>query len=110
MIGTTKIINMAATALKIKQGDKTYHFLMVTIPGEKGTDLAFHTTNDKYEIDSKVEPQYGVNAKDEDQYHKDLRVDAEKAGEFIPEFSTNPEWNPVDEEEAKDGAGENRGE
>lgn len=101
---------MAATALKIEKGGKTYHFLMVTVPGEKGTDLAFHGTNDRHEINPEIQPEYGVSEKDEDHYHKDLRIDAKKAGEFVPEFSTNPEWNPVNEEEAKDGAGENRGE
>lgn len=101
---------MAATALKIERSGKISHFLMATLPGETGTDLAFHTTDDKYEINPNLEPKYGVSEKSEDQYHKDLRIDAKKAGEFVPEFSTNPEWNPVEEEEAKDGAGENRGE
>jgi len=30
----------------------------------------------------------------EEEYHKNLRKDATKAGHFIPAYSTDPEWNP----------------
>lgn len=31
---------------------------------------------------------------DEESYHKSLRKDAEKRGQYVPGHSTNPEWNP----------------
>lgn len=101
---------MAATALKITKGEQTYHLLMVTVKGENGTDIAIHNVKSDYIIEQGSKPEYGVSNKEEDLYHKDLRVDALKAGHFMPEFSTNPEWNPVQEEEAKDGDGKNGGE
>ena len=100
---------MAATALKIEKDGKTSHLLILSIPGEDNNlDLAIHNTADDYVVLRNLTPEYGVSSKTEENYHKDLRVDAQIAGHFVPEFSTNREWNPgVEEKESTDG--ENRG-
>ena len=30
----------------------------------------------------------------EEEYHRDLRKQSKENGHFVPEYSTNPEWNP----------------
>lgn len=106
---TNNLISMAATALKIEKDGKVSHLLFVSIPGEdENLDLAIHYTGEDYVILKNLTPEYGVSAKSEEVYHRNLRVDANVAGHFVPEFSTNPEWNPgVEEKESTDG--ENRG-
>ena len=106
---TNNPTNMAATALKIESNGRVVHLLVLSIPGEdENLDLAIHNTASDYEVIPNLTPEYGVSAKNEENYHKDLRKDAHLEGHFVPEFSTNPEWNPgVEEKESIDG--ENRG-
>lgn len=35
-----------------------------------------------------------IEDKTEEQYHRDLRQDAEKNGGFVPMLSSDPDWNP----------------
>src|SRR6188768_2693786 len=101
---------MAATALKKKVGEETTYIMIVSLPSEEGVDLALHLTGPDYKIDSTKRPEYGVDKRDEETYHRSLRIGASKVGHFVKDFSTNPEWNPEEVLEGKeqDGVGENR--
>lgn len=40
------------------------------------------------------QPTEGTHVDNEELYHKTLREEAEKRGHYVPEESTNSEWNP----------------
>ncbi len=39
-----------------------------------------------------------IDARDEETYHKELRLAATIQGQYVPEESTDPQWNPGYEE------------
>ena len=98
---------MAATALRIK-GHETF---ITSIPSEKGVLLDLHITGKDFKPIPDIDPTPGYDERNEETYHRELRLHYHAKGEFISEFSTNPEWNPgyVEEKEGEDGIGENRG-
>ncbi len=99
---------MAATALKIK-GHETF---ITSVPTANGVDLDLHVTGKDFKPIPGVAPALGYDERNEETYHRELRLHYHKEGCFVPEFSTNPEWNPGYVEigkETEDGIGENRG-
>lgn len=40
------------------------------------------------------EPAETTDPREESAYHKELRQAAHEKGQFVAQFSTNPEWNP----------------
>lgn len=84
---------MATTALRItEEGGVEKRLLFMTVPTPTGVDV------DIYPADEEFNPvgtaSLGVSQQPEDQYHTDLRKQASEKGHFVPEYSTNPEWNP----------------
>jgi len=61
-------------------------------------DFAVNLSVDIYPCDDNWvpygQPTQGTHTDDEEKYHKDLRSETAKRGHFIPEQSTDPEWNP----------------
>jgi len=61
-------------------------------------DFAVNLSVDVYTCDEnwipKGEPMQGTHTDDEEKFHRELREEASKRGHFVPEQSTDPEWNP----------------
>jgi hypothetical protein len=90
---------MAVTALKI--GDVRVKFM--TVPGqpitsEDGTSTKSFLQVELYTCDEEFIPQgmasKSIHEHDEETYHKELRKQASEKGHFVPEESTDYEWNP----------------
>ncbi len=90
---------MAVTALKI--GDVRVKFM--TVPGEPitsedGTSTKSFLQVELYTCDEEFIPQgmasRSIHEHDEETYHKELRKQASEKGHFVPEESTDYEWNP----------------
>ena len=90
---------MAVTALKI--GDVRIKFM--TVPGEPitsedGTSTKSFLQVELYTCDEEFIPQgmasRSIHEHDEETYHKELRKQASEKGHFVPEESTDYEWNP----------------
>lgn len=95
---------MSVTALKIE--DKRIKFMTFPeelITSENGQDHKNFITIDLRICDENFIPSgvssYSVYDGSEEDYHKTLRIEAHEKGHFIPEESTNPEWNPDYKEE-----------
>jgi hypothetical protein len=83
---------MPTTALKITKEDGTVnHIMMMTAPTPTGIDIDIQLTDANYMPVGK--PSLGAMAKDEKEYHVELRKVSHEKGHFVPEYSTNPEWN-----------------
>jgi hypothetical protein len=50
------------------------------------------------------EPQRSGDIRTEEDYHRNLRIEATKQGHYVKEFSTDPQWNPdyIEEEKVDD--------
>lgn len=84
---------MACTALKITKDDGTVvrvKFMTVATPTH--TDVDIYPCNETFIPIG--EPEMGVSEKDEESYHKELRSQASEKGQYVPEESTDPHWNP----------------
>jgi hypothetical protein len=102
---------MATTALKID--GQNLKIMTTATPVAKSShpdDVKVFTKVALYTCDEDFMPN-GVGAvtiheDDEETYHKKLRIDAEKAGHFVPEQSTDYKWNPnyKPEEDTNDGS------
>lgn len=88
---------MPCTAIKIEKDGKIQRLKFLTVAHEIYTDV------DIFECDEdfipRGNPAMGVDKRLEDEYHIELRKEAARWGQYVPEESTNPEWNP--------GSGEN---
>lgn len=94
---------MGCTAIKITKEDGSIariKFLTVGYPD--------HTDVDVYQCDENFQPMGNPLATtsdlDEESYHRSLRDDAHKKGQYVSEESTDPQLNPgyVEIEEAED--------
>jgi hypothetical protein len=85
---------MATTTLKIKtESDEQKLMFMTAETGENIIVVTIYKTDDEYNptgTGSMSVAQYPT----EEAYHKDLRKQASEKGQYVPEYSTNPEWNP----------------
>lgn len=84
---------MPCTALKIINEDgsiKRIKFLTIWNPPFTDIDL-YNCNEDFIPMDNPVSTQVEM---DEDSYHKKLRTEASGKGHFVPEESTDPQWNP----------------
>jgi len=85
---------MPVTALLLpdpkKEGTKKIKFIT--------QDFAVNLSIDIYQCDEDWvpmgEPTQGTHTDDEELYHRNLRSEAAKRGHYVPQESTNPEWNP----------------
>jgi hypothetical protein len=84
---------MATTALSIKQEDGSeQRLLFMTTPTENGVDVDIHLADSDFMPTGT--PSIGIDKKQEEEYHKQLRKEASEKGQFVKDHSTNPEWNP----------------
>jgi hypothetical protein len=90
---------MPVTALKI--GDLRIKFMttfMEPVVSEDGTTTKDFITVDLVQCDEDFIPSSDgsrtIDERSHEEYHKMLRVEAIEKGHFIPEQSTDPQWNP----------------
>lgn len=83
---------MPCTAIRIKKDDKIIRLKFITVAHEIYTDVDVYQCNEEFIPVGK--PEMGVHKSLEHDYHTELRSEAAKLGQFVPEESTNPEWNP----------------
>ena len=83
---------MGTTALKITNDGVEKRLLFMTVPTEHGVDVDLYEANEEFMPIGKA--SIGASDKHEIEYHVELRKEASKKGQFVPEFSTNPEYNP----------------
>lgn len=86
---------MATTALKIKSEDnsETKLMFMTAQVGESVIVVSIYKTDDEYNPVGTASVSVAQFPSEED-YHKELRKQAHEKGQFVPDYSTNPEWNP----------------
>lgn len=84
---------MATTALRINNPELgEQRMLFMTAPTPTGIDIDIVLADAEFLPVGK--PSLGAMNGSEEDYHKKLRVESSKKGQFVPEFSSNPEWNP----------------
>ena len=97
---------MATTSIKTKKEDGEEVILMFMTAPKKdgGIDVDVFLAN--AENEPVGTPSIGYDLRTEEDYHKDLRRMALEKNEFIPDHSTNHEWNPgyVEPEEPEQDA------
>lgn len=84
---------MPCTAIKITKDDGTtvrIKFMTVGNPGHIDIDL-YHCNEEFIPIG---EPLMSQVEGDEESYHKKLRLEASEKNQFVPEESTDRDWNP----------------
>lgn len=94
---------MPCTALRVHDPEKgavhvKFMTNMVEAPATEGDSTKLFLNIEVYLCDENFIPQ-GTTSKtimdrDEEDYHRDLRKQAHEKGHFVPEESTDPEWNP----------------
>jgi len=100
---------MPVTGIQTKTKDgEVLRLQFITLPGEeKGVHIDIYRCDENFIPVGKPEQKYEPTA-EEESYHKALRQVAEEKAEFMPGYSSNPEWNPGyvpgqdDEEEHKE--------
>lgn len=80
---------MPTTALIINN----QKLMFMTVPKENGTvDVDIFICDENFEPTGT--PSIGYCDKDEETYHKELRKEAHSREQFVPEYSTDPQWSP----------------
>lgn len=97
---------MPVTALKVPRDQGVIRTKVVTTATEHGLLVELYNCDSEWREVGNPE-RYGETVP-EDQYHKALRMDASIAGHYIPEESTDPEWNPNYKEETENENRETR--
>ena len=91
---------MATTAIKIENPDGT-----ITRAKFMTVSQGIHCDVDVYQCNEQFipigEPGIGVSPMDEPEYHIKLRKEADEKGQFVREESTDPQYNP--ENQQKEG-------
>jgi len=86
---------MATTALQFKDetGNIYRRIKIMTVKNDNHIDVDIYLCNDSFIPIGK--PEMGVNDKpSEEIYHKELRSQSSERGQYVPEESTNNEWDP----------------
>lgn len=86
---------MATTSLKITAEDGTEKRLVFLTTQSLDNIINVNI----YKADEEFNPigmaSHGIaEFTSEEEYHKDLRKQSHEKGHFVPDYSTNPEWNP----------------
>jgi hypothetical protein len=89
-----KLFNMPVTSLIIKDKDAERYLQVSTEPNPeaKGIIVIFTEMNEDF-TESKGSDQ-GIDAREDEQYHKELRLASAIKHQLITSHSTDPEWNP----------------
>ncbi len=83
---------MATTAIKTKKDGKEINLLFMTVSREDGVlDIDIFLGDEQFMPHGT--PSLGIDHREEEAYHRALREEASTRGDYMPEFSTNPEWN-----------------
>ena len=83
---------MATTAIRILKSGLAIRTKFITTQQDTHIDIdVFHCDEMFIPIGK---PSLGVDERSEEEYHRTLRTEAYSRGQFVPEESTNPEWNP----------------
>lgn len=77
-----KFMTMGSEVIKSKDGKTEKSFLSIDL---RVCDEDFIPTGPG---------SISVHGDDEETYHRNLRIQAKEKGHFVPEESTDPEWNP----------------
>jgi len=94
---------MPCTALKITKEDGTIvRIKFLTIWNPPFTDIDLFTCNEDFAPIGN--PGITQVEMDEESYHKKLRIDASAKNQYVPEESTDPQWNPGYTEPQEDGS------
>ena len=95
---------MATTALRIKSEDnsETKLTFLTSQVGESVIVVNIYRTDDEYNPVGTGSISVAQFPSEED-YHRELRKQAHEKGQFVPDYSTNPEWNPGYVEPTSDG-------
>ena len=83
---------MPCTALKIEKDGVTTRLKFVSQPQEKFLELLVYKCDQEFKPEG--DPEHNASEMTEEVYHRELRKQSQERGHFIPEESTNPEWNP----------------
>ena len=84
---------MATTALRIEKDGVVANLLFMTAPTPTGVDIDLVLADNDFMPSGGV-PSLSVDPRDEETYHRELRIEASKLNQFVQEASTNPEWSP----------------
>ena len=83
---------MATTALRIMKDGIEHRLLFMTVPTPTGVDVDIYPADEDFIPEGTA--SIGANNQQEHEYHIKLRKEASEKGQFVPEYSTNPEYNP----------------
>lgn len=83
---------MATTALCITEDGAKKRLLFMTVPTSTGVDIDVYIADEEFTPIGN--PSLGANTLSEPEYHTKLRKEASEKGQFVPDYSTNPEYNP----------------
>jgi len=59
-----------------------------------GVDVDIFTADEEFMATGT--PSLGTSPLEEEEYHKTLRIQSKEKGQFVPEYSTHPDWNPTE--------------
>ena len=92
---------MATTAIRITKDGNISRLKFMTVWNGQFLDV------DVYHCDEKFlptgTPLQGVDPREEKEYHMELRKESKARGQFVPEESTNNEWNEEIDESGSNG-------
>lgn len=83
---------MPCTALKLNKEGVEYKIKFITQQQPTYLEILVYYCDDKF-IPIGI-PEHNASEKLEEDYHKELRQESSKKGDFVKEQSTNIEWNP----------------
>ena len=87
---------MATTTIKLKRpdtGEETNLMFMTNIAENNIILVNVYMTDDNYNPVGTASVSV-AQFPSEEEYHKDLRKEADKRGQLVRDYCTDPEWNP----------------
>ena len=83
---------MALTSLKITWKDTEQYLQFMTEQFPTGLYVKVQTCNEKWIPVG--EASETTDDREEEFFHRALRMESVARGTYVPQYSTNPEWNP----------------
>jgi len=83
---------MPLTSIKLDWNGTERRLQFITEQHETGLYVAVQACNEEWK--PVTPPTETTDVRTEEVYHRELRLEASKQGNFVPQYSTNPEWNP----------------
>jgi hypothetical protein len=95
---------MALTSLEIDQKGTIHRLQFITEQHPTGLYVAVQSCTEKWiPIGA---PSETTDIRDEETYHRELRIESIAHGTYVPQYSTDPQWNPgakAEDYEIQDG-------